>query len=336
MPGPGVEEAARAGTQPTARASPPPDAGSRPGAPSPGGPPQFGLYLPQLRMSFDTILHKVEVAEALGYHSVWFMDHMAAPAAPEADTFEGWTLATAVAARTSRIRVGHLVLCDAFRHPTLLAKMAATLDVVSGGRLELGLGWGSVPDELDRYGFGAPPPARRAGRLRETLEVLEALFTGEPVSYSGPSVRLEGAVCRPTPLQRPLPLHLGGAGRHTLELARRHATFWNCPSYAADRLDELLPSVGQARVSVQHPVGLARSPRSRRATDELVRRRFGTWGGVVSGTPEEVAARLAEEQAKGVELFVLQFFDFASDETLACFAEEVVPALRKAAAAGGR
>ena len=76
------------------------------------------------------------------------MDHFAAPMAPEVDTFEGWTVATALAARTSTIRIGHLVLCDPFRHPVLLAKMAATFDVISGGRLELGIGWGSVPDEL--------------------------------------------------------------------------------------------------------------------------------------------------------------------------------------------
>src|SRR5690349_23605769 len=91
-------------------------------------------------MSFDTILERTLAAEAVGFDSVWLMDHLAAPAAPEWDTLEGWTLAAGLATRTSRIRLGHLVTCDPFRHPAVLAKMAATLDVLSDGRLELGLG----------------------------------------------------------------------------------------------------------------------------------------------------------------------------------------------------
>ena len=108
----------------------------------------FGVFLPQLRMSFDTILERTLAAEAAGFDSVWLMDHLAAPAAPQWDTLEGWTLAAALAARTTRIRLGHLVTCDPFRHPSVLAKMAATVDVLSGGRLDLGIGWGSVDAEL--------------------------------------------------------------------------------------------------------------------------------------------------------------------------------------------
>jgi alkanesulfonate monooxygenase SsuD/methylene tetrahydromethanopterin reductase-like flavin-dependent oxidoreductase (luciferase family) len=124
--------------------------------------PWFGLYLPQLRMSFDRILERTLAAEAAGFDSIWLMDHLCAPMATDVDTFEGWTIASALAARTSTIRIGHLVLCDPFRHPALLAKMAATLDVVSGGRLELGIGWGSVPDELRAYGFGPEPAPVRS------------------------------------------------------------------------------------------------------------------------------------------------------------------------------
>src|SRR5215218_1387307 len=113
----------------------------------------FGLFLPQLRMSFDTILERTLAAEAAGFDSVWLMDHLAAPAATEHDTFEGWTLAAALAVRTQRVRIGHMVTCDPFRHPALLAKMAATVDALSGGRLELGIGWGSVGAELERFGI---------------------------------------------------------------------------------------------------------------------------------------------------------------------------------------
>src|SRR5271154_2083828 len=100
------------------------------------GAPWFGIYLPQIRIPFERILERTLAAEAAGFDSVWLMDHFTAPAAPEVDTFEGWTFASALAARSSTIRIGPLVLCDPFRHPALLAKMAATLDVISGGRLD--------------------------------------------------------------------------------------------------------------------------------------------------------------------------------------------------------
>ena len=126
--------------------------------------PWFGIYLPQLRMPFERILERTIAAEEAGFDSVWLMDHFTAPMAPEVDTFEGFTIATALAARTSRIRIGHLVLCDPFRHPVLLAKMAATLDVVSGGRFDLGIGWGSVPVELEKIRLRAGTAGRAQRR----------------------------------------------------------------------------------------------------------------------------------------------------------------------------
>lgn len=290
---------------------------------------RVGLFLPQVRMPFATIEARVRTAEELGFDSVWLMDHLAAPALPDADTLEGWTLATALAARTTRIRIGHLVLCDPFRHPALLAKMAATLDIVSDGRLELGLGWGSVEAELQAFGFGAEAPAVRAARLGETLEVLELMFAGERFSYRGRFVELHGAIGRPRPVQQPrIPIHLGGAGKRlTMPLVAHHADWWNCPSYAVDRLDELRPLAGRARVSVQHVVGLAPSAAERDEVTAVAERRFGSWGGLVTGTPDEVAAALATEAAAGVELFVLQLSDFGAPETLELLATQVLPVL---------
>ncbi|HEX4540234.1 MAG TPA: LLM class flavin-dependent oxidoreductase [Acidimicrobiales bacterium] len=292
---------------------------------------QYALYLPQLRMSFGAIEERATAAEALGFRSVWLMDHLAAPAMPEADTLEAWTVASVLAARTSRIRIGHLVLCDAFRHPALLAKMAATLDVLSDGRLELGIGWGSVEQELRAYGVTNDGPAVRAGRLSETLDILRLMFSGRRFDYEGQYYRLADAIGRPVPAQGQVPLHVGGAGpRLTLPLVARHADWWNCPSYAVDRLDDLRHQIGRARVSTQHPVALAPS---RQARDEVVataRRRFGSWGGLLAGTAEEVATALAAEAAAGVELCILQFSDFGAPETLARFASDVAPAIRDA------
>jgi alkanesulfonate monooxygenase SsuD/methylene tetrahydromethanopterin reductase-like flavin-dependent oxidoreductase (luciferase family) len=279
-------------------------------------------------MSFDRMLERTLAAEAAGFDSVWLMDHFAAPMAPEVDTFEGWTIATALAARTSTIRFGHLVLCDPFRHPVLLAKTAASFDVISNGRLELGIGWGSVPDELRTFGFGPEPAAVRAAKLRETLEIVDLMFSGEPFDYAGEHFTLHAASGRPVPVQTHVPVHIGGGGpKLTMPLVERFADWWNCPGYALDRLDELRPLAGTARVSAQHPIGLARSTKDRDDVIEQVHRRFGSWGGVVAGTADEVAAALSTEVERGVEGFVCQFSDFGTPATIERFMREVAPAL---------
>lgn len=292
------------------------------------------LMLPQLRMDPATIESRVRAAEEAGLHSVWFMDHLAAPARPDADALEGWTLASFLAARTERIRLGHLVLCDAFRPPALLAKMAATLDVLSNGRLELGLGWGSVPGELATFGIGREPPAVRAARLDETLTAVRALLTGEPVDLDGEHVTLRGAIARPRPVQDPLPITIGGAGRRlTVPLVNAHADWWNCPCYAVDRLAELRPLVADhVRVSVQRPLGMASSSAEREEVAALADRRFGSWGGLVTGTPDEVAAALQRDVDLGAELTIAVLHDFGRPESIRLFADEVVPALRHPAA----
>jgi alkanesulfonate monooxygenase SsuD/methylene tetrahydromethanopterin reductase-like flavin-dependent oxidoreductase (luciferase family) len=291
----------------------------------------FGVFLPQLRMSFDTILERTLAAEAAGFDSVWLMDHLAAPAAPEWDTLEGWTLAAGLATRTSRVRLGHMVTCDPFRHPAVLAKMAATLDVLSGGRLELGLGWGSVDVELRAFGIHAGPASERAARLRETLEILPRMFAGEPFDYAGAHYRLEGAVGRPAPVQPRIPVHIGGAGpKLTMPLVREFGDWWNCPSYATDRLAELRPLAGNARVSVQRPVGLATGVADRDEVAAVAHRRFGTWGGVVTGTSDEVVAALVADVEIGARGFVLQFHDFGTPQAFEQFMAEVAPAVRAA------
>ena len=290
--------------------------------------PWFGLYLPQLRMNFDRILERTLAAEAAGFDSVWLMDHFAAPMAPEVDTLEGWTVATALAARTSSIRIGHLTLCGPFRHPSLLAKIAASFDVISNGRLELGIGWGSVPDELRAFGFGPEPAATRAAKLRETLDILELMFAGAPFDYDGEHFTLQGATGRPVPVQTRVPLHIGGGGpKLTMPIVAEFADWWNCPGYALDRLDELRPLAGSARVSVQHPIGLAQNASERDEVVDTVNRRFGSWGGVIAGTADEVATALTREVDKGVEGFVCQFSDFGTPETIELFMREVVPAV---------
>jgi alkanesulfonate monooxygenase SsuD/methylene tetrahydromethanopterin reductase-like flavin-dependent oxidoreductase (luciferase family) len=214
----------------------------------------------------------------------------------------------------------------------LLAKMAASFDVISHGRLELGIGWGSVPAELRTYGFGPEPAAMRADKLRETLDILALMFGGETFDYNGVHYTLRAARGRPVPVQPKIPIHIGGGGQKlTMPLVARYADWWNCPGYALDRLDDLRELAGNAKISVQHPIGLAPSRATREETIATVQRRFGSWGGVVAGTADEVAAALASEAQHGVEGFVLQFSDFGTPETVGLFAREVAPAVRAAA-----
>ncbi len=295
--------------------------------PIPADPPQFSLFLPQMRMGMATIEKRVKAAEACEFHKIDLMDHLNPPLLPASPMYDAFVTAAAVAAWTERVRIGHMVLCGQFRHPAVLAKMIVSLDHFSGGRFDLGIGWGSVPDEMERFGLGDEPPAVRAARLRETLEVVQALLTGEPVNHHGRFFQMENAQQQPTPLNGQIPILIGGAGRKlTMPLVRDFADWWNCPVYGMAELEELLPLAGNARLSVQRAVGLAPSSAARDEVMATAQRRFGDWA-LVAGTPDEVAEGLQADREMGAEQFVLQFSDFAAPETLELFAAEVMPAV---------
>lgn len=190
---------------------------------------EIGIYLPQVGFVWDELRARVRLCDREGIHSVWFMDHLYPPGLPALPSFEAWTTATALAAATERIRLGHLVLASGFRHPALLAKMAVTLDHASGGRLDLGIGSGSYPPEYQQFGLDFPSDAVRAAQLDEALQVLKRLFTEDAPSFAGRHYRLDAAPSLPRPVQRPHPpIHVGGAGeRRTLPLVARHADVWN-------------------------------------------------------------------------------------------------------------
>jgi alkanesulfonate monooxygenase SsuD/methylene tetrahydromethanopterin reductase-like flavin-dependent oxidoreductase (luciferase family) len=293
---------------------------------------RVGVMVLPVAVPFDRLVATARAADEHGFEAVWLFDHLdtphAAPGDPALDVYEGWTTAAVLAASTERVLVGHNVLCGSFRHPAVLAKMAATLDVASGGRLELGIGWGSMPEELRRFGLGAEPPAVRSARLRETLEILRRMFVGEPFSYVGAHYRVPDAVGRPRPVRGSIPITIGGAGpRLTLPLVAEYADWWNVPANAVHRIEELRPLAGRARVAAQIVVGLARSSADRERTLEQANTRFGDWAVRLSGNPDEVASGMRDLAAQGVERFVVQFHDFGRPETLALFADEVLGSL---------
>jgi alkanesulfonate monooxygenase SsuD/methylene tetrahydromethanopterin reductase-like flavin-dependent oxidoreductase (luciferase family) len=287
---------------------------------------EFHLFLPQLRMTMDAIVERARAAEDAGFAGIAFMDHLAAPGAEEHPVFEAMTTATVVAAHTSRLVVGHLVLCDAFRHPAVLARQAATLDHASGGRFELGIGAGSVPAELETFGVG--DGHRRVARLRETLEVLTRLWTGDIVDFEGEFHQLRGARQVPAPT-RPIPIVVGGTGPRMMDLVAAYADWWNVPINEAARLDELRPAAGRARTSLQQIVAFVPEEAQREEVTALAKRRFGWMSGPgpALGTGPELVEHFGALQERGVERFYTWFTDFASPSTLAAFGAEVIGTL---------
>src|SRR5690606_28747074 len=131
---------------------------------------EFHLFLPQMRMSMPDLVGRARAAEAAGFTGMALMDHFAPPLAEQHDMYEAMQTAGWLLASTETLKLSHLVLCDTFRHPAMLARQAVTLDHASGGRFELGIGWGSVPDEFDRFGVAPRTPSGRVARLKESLE----------------------------------------------------------------------------------------------------------------------------------------------------------------------
>ena len=156
------------------------------------------------------------------------VDHFVGIPFEKDSPFEAWTEISAVAAVTRRVRLGHLVLCVSYRPPTLVAKMAATLDVISGGRLIVGLGAGWHEPEATMYGYDFPPIPTRLAQLGEACELLRRMWTEERVTFAGRHFRANEALCEPKPAQSRLPILIGGGGeRVLLRLVARHADIWN-------------------------------------------------------------------------------------------------------------
>ena len=282
------------------------------------------LFLPQMRMTMDAMVERAQTAEAAGFDGIALMDHLAPPLAEDQPMFEAMTTATWLAARTERLTIGHLVLCDALRHPVMLARQAVTLDHASGGRFELGIGWGSVPQELEAFGVFDTSPRVRVDRLGETLEVLELLWSGDEVSYEGRFFSLKGVCTQPAPT-RSIPVVIGGTGPRTLALVARHADWWNLPVHRLDDLETMRDRAGTAKTSVQQMVAFISDETRRDEVVALARRRFrGTSDspdGMAFVDRDGFAQHLDDLAARGVQRLYAWFTDFAPPETLRAVGE---------------
>jgi alkanesulfonate monooxygenase SsuD/methylene tetrahydromethanopterin reductase-like flavin-dependent oxidoreductase (luciferase family) len=276
---------------------------------------EWYLFLPQVRVPVADIVERARHAEASGFTGIAFIDHLEAPGLPDESIWEAMSVATWVAAKTERLRIGHLVLCDAFRHPAVLAKQAVTLSEASDGRFELGLGSGSWPAEFTRFDVGQQDPVARVKQLERHLDVI-----GQYWGRGDDATRSQSPV--PT---HPIPLILGGTGRRMMELVRRYADWWNIPANHIDRLAELAPAAGSARVSIQQMIGFVRKDSDPAKVREVSARRFGNLGsGLVCGDADELSGHFSNLSGQGVERFYVWFADFAAPESLREFGETVI------------
>ena len=285
--------------------------------------------------------------EELGYDSVWLADHV------YGTRFEGWTFLAALSGITTKLRLGTLVLCNNFRNPALLAKMGATLDVISNGRLELGLGAGWNLEEHDAYGLYFPRFRERIERVDEAITIIKKMWTEDTPSYAGRYYQIREAPCDPKPVQKPHPpITIGGGGeKYTLRVVAAHADRWSYPR------GNLTIFKRKLDVLKTHCLGLGRNPDEIDMTfyshdthvydneEELVktlknvgntpRPRRGrhvtfeeylnqTKQNSVIGTVEECRTKIKEIRALGINHVIFRFTQPESLEQIRRFTEEVI------------
>lgn len=326
--------------------------------------PQYGFSLPSGEVGFETTAAWARRAEVLGFDSVWLSDHFfytferyGGDPSP-IPAIEPMTALAGLAAITSRVRLGTLVLCAAFRHPALLAKMAVTIDRLSNGRLDLGIGAGWLQEEFDAFGVPFGTIGERFAALEGTLAALSELQSGEPATYAGSNVTLRDAVLFPTPMQGRVPVWVGGkGGPRLLRLISQYADGWNLvwradpDGYAARAAAAraAFESAGRDPATLRLSVGLytlvGEDEATARSAFERGRARFpggamdgDTWqtwrADTLSGTPDQVIERVRRFEELGVEELVISpsVLPFVVDdpEILDVLAERVIAPLRPA------
>jgi F420-dependent oxidoreductase-like protein len=327
---------------------------------------RFGLFVPQgwrldlagidPKDHWATMLGVAQAAEQGPFESIWVFDHFhTVPVPTQEATHEAWSLMAALGAATSRVRLGQMCTCMAYRNPAYLAKVAATVDIISGGRTEMGIGAGWYEHEWRAYGYGFPSAGERLAMLDEGVEIMHQLWTTGQATLDGKHYQVDGAICQPLPLQEGgIPLWIAGGGeKKTLRTAAKYAQYTNFDGTPEvfTRKSEIL--AGHCRDlgtdydaitrSVNYNIFLAE-------TDKEVADRIAWWrdhllqcgvpeniaddrtrdfaNGPLVGTPELVIERLTEARALGMSYAILNFAEVAYDRTsLNLFVDKVAPAL---------
>jgi probable F420-dependent oxidoreductase len=302
---------------------------------------KFGIFSPQSGLSFDSLAHRAELAERLGYHSMWLDDHMWTRAMPELDHLDIVPTLAALAMKTQRLRLGTLVICYAYRNPAMLAKALCSIDQISKGRLDVGLGIGWMREEFQAYGFEYPRVGTRLKQLDESLQVLKAMFTEPKATFKGRFYNVADAFNNPKPIQKPHPpITIGGAGKKVmLRIVAKYADRWNIPGGYPDIADLTATLKGHCEavgrdfntieISEQLLVCMGASAEEVERKWQMASRMKPFATTAIKGTPPELIAALKERIARGVTTFIVFFSDGTPPQTLEMFAKEVMPAFEE-------
>ncbi|MGH9167629.1 MAG: LLM class F420-dependent oxidoreductase [Acidimicrobiia bacterium] len=313
---------------------------------------RFGAFIAQgwrmdlaevpVERQWQTMVELARRAEAAGFEAVWVYDHFhTVPKPSRESTFESWTVMAGLAAATERIRLGQMVTCNSYRMPSYLAKVSACVDVMSGGRLEFGLGAGWYEHEFLGYGYEFPKPSVRIGMLDEGIQIIKAMWTEEEVYFKGEHYRLEGGRSFPKPLQQPYPpVWIGGGGEQlTLRVVAEQADYSNFGGGVLETfrhksavLERHCENVGRdfgeigrsasldcliAETDGALEEALARLP-SAFGDPERFRRR------AVVGTPEQVVEQLQPWKEAGCDYAIVYFVDDLHGDGLRLFGDQVL------------
>jgi F420-dependent oxidoreductase-like protein len=317
--------------------------------------PLFGVFIPQgwkmelagiegAQAQWQTSVDIAVLAEKLGYDSIWVYDHFHnVPKPAQEAVFECWTTIAAISQRTSRIRLGQMVGCNSYRNPGLLAKITSTVDVISGGRLDWGIGAGWYESEYKGYGYEFAKPSDRIGMLRETVEIVKSMWTNVETNYDGKYYKMSRANCDPKPLQQPTPpVWIGGGGEQlTLRVVAEHADVSNFGSSLEEFTKKRAILQDHCRIIGRDEDTIRKTISSevfiRETEKEVIEAGSkNLWGEpaeswrakALVGTPEQVSEKIQKYLDAGCTGFIPWCADYPSTETLELFATKVIPNFR--------
>ena len=324
---------------------------------------RFGAFLPQgwrldlvgipADEQWPTMVRVAKKIEDLGFESAWVYDHFhTVPTPTQEVTYEAWTLMAALAAVTDTVRLGQMCTCNSYRPPSYLAKVAANIDVISGGRVEMGIGAGWYEHEYLGYGYEFPKPSIRIGMLREAVEIMQRMWTEDEVTYEGKYYQLSGAINQPKPVQDPhIPFWVAGGGEKlTLKVAARYAAYTNfgqsieefehksnvlaghCVDVGTDfnsivRSTNFNVVCAETESDVEDRLRWIEDRYRPFVPDDRLERMTNLFR-AMAGTPEQLIERLKGWEQVGMTYAIVYFAEAAYDSAgLELFASQVVPEL---------
>lgn len=306
---------------------------------------------PQFGFDYPTTLQIAQTAEKIGFSHAWFSDHFFLDTeATQRTSYDIWTIMTAIAVQTRHLRIGSMVLCNNYRHPAIAAKMVASLDHLSGGRFDCGLGAGWKEVEYNAYGIPFPSAGTRIDQLAEGIQVMKALWKDDKATFKGKHYNLKDAISFPKPLQQPYPpLWIGtmAVKPKMLRLIAQHATGANLAwAYTPDQVKEIYLTIDTFAKEMGRTDPISRSLglwagiyASEEAFEKMVQEQAkkrnvtiedyrGRLEGALHGTPEFWLKRIHQYQESGIEKLIVMLPHQRELESLELIAEAVLPHLR--------